>query len=201
MEMAVEKRNTVKASGTEENKTKQYLLQAGIREIRKYGLSNMSMRRVALNCELSCATPYKHFKNKDEFIIEVFNYIHQQWSDIHLGIVERYPDLRQQIIETGVAYVRFLVDNPDFRSILFAQDETLSREQRLAKSQISRSSALMIEAYCESVKMPPEVRFRKTYVVRSLLYGAAFLIGSGELTTQDETYSMIRDLIGREFDI
>jgi AcrR family transcriptional regulator len=73
MEMAVEKRNTVKASGTEENTTKQYLLQAGIREIRKYGLSNMSMRRVALNCELSCATPYKHFKNKDELI----NYIIQ----------------------------------------------------------------------------------------------------------------------------
>ncbi|MBQ7337844.1 MAG: TetR/AcrR family transcriptional regulator [Clostridia bacterium] len=185
----------------EEKSTKIALLQAGIREIRKYGLSNMSMRRVALNCELSCATPYKHFKNKDEFIIEVFNYIHQQWSGIHSKILEKYPDTRQQIIETCIAYIKFLVDNPDFRSILFAQDETLSREQRMAKSRISHGSLHMINAYCESVQMPLDVRFRKTYVVRSLLYGAAFLLGTGELEESEETYGMIRVLISREFDI
>ncbi len=185
----------------EEKTTKQALLQAGIREIRKYGLGNMSMRRVALNCELSCATPYKHFKNKDEFIIEVFNYIHQQWSEKHELIVEQYADAREQIIQTSVAYIRFLVENPDFRSILFAQDEALSREQRLAKSRISRGSAKMIESYCNDVNMPKEDQFRKTYVVRSLIYGAAFLIGSGEMEDSEATYEMVRAMIDREFDI
>ena len=185
----------------EELTTKVALLQAGIREIRKYGLSNMSMRRVALNCELSCATPYKHFKNKDEFIIEVFNYIHRQWSSIQSEIVAQYTDTREQIIQTCIAYIRFLVDNPDFRSILFAQDDSLSREQRLAKSQISRGSLHIIHEYCESVQMPKEVRFRKTYVVRSMIYGAAFLLGSGELANAEETYEMVYSMIDREFDI
>lgn len=185
----------------EEKSTKTALLQAGIREIRKSGLSNMSMRRVALNCELSCATPYKHFKNKDEFIIEVFNYIHQQWSDKHRLIMEQYPDTRRQIIETCIAYIKFLVENPDFRSILFTQDESLSREQRLAKSRISQGSVQMIEAYCNSVNMPREDQFRKTYVVRSLVYGAAFLLGSGEMENREQTYAMIRSMIDREFDI
>lgn len=185
----------------EEKTTKTALLQAGIREIRKYGLSNMSMRRVALNCDVSCATPYKHFKNKDEFIIEVFNYIHQQWSEKHKLILEQYPDMRQQILETCVAYIKFLVENPDFRSILFAQDETLSREQRLAKSRISLGSVQMVQAYCSSVKMPREDQFRKTYVVRSLIYGAAFLIGSGEMENDEAAYQMVRSMIDREFDI
>jgi AcrR family transcriptional regulator len=185
----------------EETSTREALLQAGIREIRKYGLGNMSMRRVALGCELSCATPYKHFKNKDEFIIEVFNYIHQQWSTIHQQIVASCPDIREQILQTSIAYIKFLVDHPDFRSILFAQDESLSREQRVAKSSISRGSVQMIEAYCKSVQMPAEIQFRKTYVVRSLIYGAAFLMGSGELQENEQTYAMIRAQIEREFDI
>ena len=185
----------------EESTTKTALLQAGIREIRKYGLGNMSMRRVALNCELSCATPYKHFKNKDEFVIEVFNYIHRQWSEIQSEIVEQYADTREQIIQTCIAYIRFLVENPDFRSILFSQDDSLSREQRLAKSQISNGSLSIINAYCESVQMSPEIRFRKTYVVRSMIYGAAFLLGSGELEDAEQTYEMVRALIDREFDI
>lgn len=185
----------------EENNTKDALLQAGIREIRKYGLSNMSMRRVALDCDLSCATPYKHFKNKDEFIIEIFNYIHHQWSVIHAKILAEHTDKREQILLTCTAYVKFLIDHPDFRSILFVQDESLNREQRLAKSRISRGSLQMVEAYCASVNMPQEERFRKTYVVRSLIYGAAFLIGSGELEDQEKTYAMIRSLVNREFDI
>ena len=185
----------------EELTTKTALLQAGIREIRKYGLGNMSMRRVALNCELSCATPYKHFKNKDEFIIEVFNYIHRQWNEIQSQIVAQYQQPREQIVQTCLAYIKFLVGNPDFRSILFAQDESLSREQRLAKSRISLGSAHMIEAYCESVQMPAEVRFRKTYVVRSMIYGAAFLLSSSELENNEQTYEMIRAMIEREFDL
>jgi AcrR family transcriptional regulator len=185
----------------EEKSTRVALLQAGIREIRKYGLGNMSMRRVAVNCELSCATPYKHFKNKDEFVIEVFNYIHQQWSVIHAKILAEHTDAREQIIETCIAYIRFLNENPDFRSILFAQDESLSREQRMAKSRISQGSAQMIEAYCDSVQMSAENRFRKTYVVRSLIYGAAFLLSSSELENTEKTYEMIRALVEREFDI
>jgi hypothetical protein len=49
--------------------------------------------------------------------------------------------------------------------------------------------------------MPKDVRFRKTYVVRSMLYGAAFLMGSGEFENEDEIYEMVRSLIDREFDI
>jgi nitrite reductase/ring-hydroxylating ferredoxin subunit len=59
----------------------------------------------------------------------------------------------------------------------------------------------MIEAYCKSVQMPAEIQFRKTYVVRSLIYGAAFLMGSGELQENEQTYAMIRAQIEREFDI
>ena len=48
---------------------KEKLLAAGIDEIALHGVSGFSLRRVAAACGASCAAPYKHFKNKEEFIM------------------------------------------------------------------------------------------------------------------------------------
>ena len=44
------------------------LLSAGIDEIVTHGVEGFSLRRVAAACGASCAAPYKHFKNKYEFV-------------------------------------------------------------------------------------------------------------------------------------
>ncbi|MBQ7318607.1 MAG: TetR/AcrR family transcriptional regulator [Clostridia bacterium] len=185
----------------EERNTKTALIQAGIREIREYGLSGMSMRRIAAACGVSCATPYKHFKNRDEFILAIFSYIHHHWSVLQGDILDKYDDPRLQIVETCMAYIRFLCDNPDFRSILFLQDESLSREQRLAKSEISIGSKRMVAAFCHNMNIDEEEEWREVYIIRSMLYGAAFMLSSGELVGDERTYGMIRSLIEREIDI
>ena len=55
------------------------LIVAGADEISQYGMNNFSLRRVAAACNISCAAPYKHFKNKEEFILEIIRYINRQW--------------------------------------------------------------------------------------------------------------------------
>ena len=42
------------------------LIIAGADEISRYGMTNFSLRRVAATCNVSCAAPYKHFKNKGQ---------------------------------------------------------------------------------------------------------------------------------------
>jgi AcrR family transcriptional regulator len=185
----------------EEKNTKIALIQAGIREIRENGLSGMSMRRIAAACGVSCATPYKHFKNRDEFILAMFSYIHQRWTVVQEEILKKHEDPNEQIVETCMSYIRFLCDNPDFRAILFLQDETLSQEQMLAKSEISRGSKRMIAAFCRSKSIDAEIERRAVYIIRSMLYGAAFMLASGELPNNDATYDMIRSLIVREIRI
>jgi AcrR family transcriptional regulator len=44
------------------------LILAGLNEIEEYGIKNFSLRRVALGAQVSCAAPYRHFKDKDDFI-------------------------------------------------------------------------------------------------------------------------------------
>ena len=57
---------------------KEKLLSAGIDEIAAHGVRDFSLRRVAAACGASCAAPYKHFKNKEEFLRATIEYIDEK---------------------------------------------------------------------------------------------------------------------------
>lgn len=184
------------------SKTKVELILAGIREIRIHGIQNFSVRRIAADCEISCSAPYKHFKNKNEYILAILHYINEQWHQVERQILEDAPPgLREQLVRTCIAYIRFLQENPHYRAIIMQRDETLNQAQIREKSSLSASSHQMVLRYCRNVGMPEEDRLRKTFVVRSAIYGAALMMDNGELECTEDTYAMIRGVIEREFDL
>ncbi|MBO5879898.1 MAG: helix-turn-helix transcriptional regulator, partial [Clostridia bacterium] len=48
-----------------EENVKHRLILAGIRELEEYGITDFSLRRVAVSAQVSCAAPYRHFKSKE----------------------------------------------------------------------------------------------------------------------------------------
>ena len=55
------------------------LIQAGIDEININGANGFSFRRVADACHVSSAAPYRHFKDKKEFISAIVDFVNNQW--------------------------------------------------------------------------------------------------------------------------
>ena len=49
-----------------ENSVRTRLILSGMSEIEKHGVNDFSLRRVALAAQVSCAAPYRHFKDKEE---------------------------------------------------------------------------------------------------------------------------------------
>ena len=181
---------------------KEQLLLAGIREIEKSGIQNFSIRRVAAACNVSCAAPYKHFADRSDFILAILRYINEEWCERQREIAERYAgDTRRQLVEISLAYIRFLLDNPQYRSVLMLRDDSLSGEQLRAKSQVSEGTRALIERYCAEVHMPPETEMRKTFVVRSLIYGAALMLDNGEMEKRQEIFDVVAAAIDREFSL
>ena len=43
---------------------REQLIAAGTAELEAHGIADFSLRRVAAACNISCAAPYKHFKNR-----------------------------------------------------------------------------------------------------------------------------------------
>lgn len=178
------------------------LILAGIQVIEENGVSGFSIRRTAAACGVSCAAPYKHFKDKEDLMTAIILYIKERWRDRQLEILrECKGDVRSQLIEISLAYIRFLMDNPHFRSIIMIKDPTMRPEHVRLKSELSDIVQGLIDRYCEETHMPEERRTVKTFVVRSLIYGAALMLDNGEIACSEQNFALIAEAINREFDL
>lgn len=169
------------------DKTREHLLVAGIIEIEKHGLSEFSLRRVAAACGVSCAAPYKHFKNKDEFVLEIIKYIGGRWQMLEEQVIKIFEaDKAKQIEELAAAYIKFWIANPNFRSILLLNPRQMDDAQKAARAAIDARLIALIENY-DTAR-----REKRVYEIRSLIYGALLLLESGEMQNDEAALRMIK---------
>ena len=166
---------------------------AGIKEIEAHGLSDFSLRRVASECGVSCAAPYRHFKSKSDLISAIISYINDQWSFLERQIGEVYKnDLYRLIVELCVANIRFWIANPNFRSIMMMDDRGLDTLQLRERSRISEKLVELIFEYCRGHRADEYSMNATSLELRSIIYGSTHMLGSGELDNTPETMSLIR---------
>lgn len=182
--------------------TRQALIKAGIEEINRYGVANVSVRRIAATCGVSCGAPYKHFGDRREFIAAIIDYVNGQWHVQQAQILQAHAgDTKAQIVEMSTGYVQFLVEHPHLRAILTLKDEEFDNVYHKMRGEMSSPTQQMIQRYCQEHQIGAQVRQRKVYVIRALLFGAALQFDNGELPYNEQTLGMVRDSIERELDL
>lgn len=183
--------------------SRERLILAGIRLINRRGLGEFSLRAVAADCGLSCAAPYRHFKNKNDLVLAILSYIHDAWHSIQSAIIESEDALRQCLTSISVAYIRFLVENPGFRAIILSAADTVgfTPEQQRVIGKLSERTSLLIRKYVSEAGLSEEAAFRKTSAIRALIYGYTLMLANRELAVSEENYRMIEAVVSREFDL
>lgn len=187
----------------ERNKNmREELILAGISEINEHGVTGFSIRRVAQNCAVSCAAPYKHFKDKREFIAAIIDYVNEQWAIRQQEVLAQCSDnLREQIVEVLVNYIRFLMEKPYFRSILMLKDAEFDNIYHKSRGQMSsRSQQLEREFFAESGWNAATIK-RKLHTIRAIMFGTVFMFDTGELEYCDAVMENVRHAVDREFDL
>lgn len=181
---------------------REVLLRAGISEINEHGVTGFSIRRVAEACNVSCAAPYKHFKDKREFIAAIIEYVNEQWHTRQKEVLESCgDDIRRQIVEVCVEYVRFLMEKPYFRSILMLKDAEFDNIYHKVRGHISSRSQQLEKDFFAGSGMDLPTQRRKLHLARAMLFGTVFMFDTGELTYNEETMENLRYSIDREFDL
>ncbi len=176
------------------------LIVYGIEEIETHGLTDFSLRRVATKCGASCAAPYKHFKNKDELILEILRFINRQWGLLEQQLCTLYgDDTRRLLLELCMANIRFRLGNPHFAAVLTVAAKDMDPRQRETVGQTITKIGDLAVAFCAE-RGREQDGVLLTYKLRSLVYGAALLIGNGELPNTQETLCMIRSALEKELD-
>lgn len=121
--------NTVKIGGVK-MKTKYHhgdlkvdLIKTGLKMIQENGIEKLSLRKLSAICNVSEAAPYSHFKNKDELLIAMQEYVTQQLQN-HLESAYENTEKKHSpdaILNMGKAYILFFLQYPEYYTFLFAQ--------------------------------------------------------------------------------
>jgi AcrR family transcriptional regulator len=163
-------------------------------------VADFSMRRVSAACGVSCAAPYKHFENRRDFIAAIIGYVNGKWQEVQEKIIaETGDDTKTQIIELSVNYVKFLVENPQLRSILMLKEDGFDNTYHKKSGEVSSLSQKLIEKYCEENNIDDKLRESRTFTIRALIFGCALMVTNGELECDDNTINMLREALEKEF--
>jgi len=181
---------------TVDQSVKERLLVAGLREIEEHGFNDFSLRRVASSCNLSCAAPYRHFKSKEDLLIEIFEYINSRWQMLKREIDKAYPDdTERRIIELSVAYLRFLIVTPSYLSMMFQKNQLVSETQLKTLPKPDEFITDLVDVYGKEKNWDDEKIYDTIYSIKSTLYGTALLIRNCEKGTEIDNIVSFRRIL------
>lgn len=168
------------------------LINAGLKELDKHGVVDFSLRRVALEAGVSCAAPYRHFKDKDELISAIIAYVMDGWTILCTSISEIYSlETKTLVSELAVAGLRFWIGNGNFRTVII----TLGGSRSDGTSEMARFDTPIRSAivkYCRENSRDDEDSL--CFTALSLLYGAVMLVDGGYEDT-DKAAETLRSAI------
>lgn len=112
------------------------LIEAGIRLINEVGFAQLSLRKIAAECGVSHAAPYRHFQDKEKLLSAMQQHVESQFSAILRASVGdgRSPHC---MLAFGKAYVQFFVEHPQYYQFFVTQKEVhvcFSEENSLMES-------------------------------------------------------------------
>ncbi|MBQ2794066.1 MAG: TetR/AcrR family transcriptional regulator [Clostridia bacterium] len=160
------------------------LILAGIVELEQHGLRDFSLRRVAQEAQVSCAAPYRHFRDKEELILAIIAYIRESWELLADNISSAFADSSEQrLLNLAVAALRFWLANGNLRSVLMSGQEELGEEKR---REVNRFDAPILAAVRtlaaeRGVNDSEELAF----TVLALVYGTVTLVSCGSVGGSD----------------
>ena len=160
---------------------KERLILSGLHELLHHGTTDFSLRRVAVGAEVSCAAPYRHFKDKDELIRAIIAYIREDYNLLADNIKAIFgKGTREYVVELSVATVRFWIAGGNFPSFL-------------QTGELSSFNAPMLEALELYLGDRADISNIK-HTVMTLIYGSVTEIMSGDISA-DEAVLILRNSV------
>ena len=148
------------------------------------------------------AAPYKHFADKKQFISAIIDYVNQQWAEAQEEVLRQCgDDVRKQMVEVAVNYVKFLMEKPYYRQILMLKNADFDNLYHRKPGEVNSRTEQIMHNIQKAYNLSDEVWRRKALTVRSILFGSVFMFDSGEFKYSEETLEDIRYIINREFEV
>lgn len=161
------------------------LIEAAIPLLEAHGAAALSLREVAKAAGVSHAAPYRHFRDKTALLEEIAVSGYATLSQACLRAQRLYADdSAKQLVEAGVGYLMFVVEQPRVAQLMFggmielnACGEALQHAADTAFNSLVGIVAAGVERAVFKAAPAEEL----TLAAWSMVHGLATLISSGML--------------------
>lgn len=145
------------------------LILSGMAELEEHGIADFSLRRAAMGAQVSCAAPYRHFKDKEEYISEIISYVGSKWELLSREIEAIFStEPKELVVEICIASLRFRIAN---RNLPLALAHTKDSGRTMDDSIVSA-----VGKYCENRGFSAEDTEFYCFGALSLIYGALAML-------------------------
>ena len=162
------------------------LILSGLRELDEFGMRDFSLRRVAIAAGVSCAAPYRHFKDKDELILSIIQYVKDGWDLLANEIIISHGrGSPGTLVHLSVMLVRFWLGNGGIRSMLLASSGDGSEKWREKLRSFDEPLRSCIQAFSILKGLNDEDKSVLTITLLTYIYGTLGVIASGSATVDE----------------
>ncbi len=167
-----------------EESVRERLILSGLAELQEHGLTDFSLRRAALAAQVSCAAPYRHFKDKEAYIAAILAYVQAQWELLCHEIERIFSrDVRLLCIELCMAALRFRIADPHVRSVF-------SLSQGGVADAFDAAVVCAAEQYAASRGLSEADTRQQVFLARALIAGSMALTADADKV--DEVLACMR---------
>lgn len=175
------------------------LIETGIELISQEGEENISLRKVAAKCGVSNAAPYAHFKNKDEFIMAIQQYVMDLFTTSLEETATKYENTSEILPMLGKTYVMFFYHNPLYYDFLFSRKNIKimlsmdsNGETENQPLEILKNAAMKT---LSRTNMTTKMIQDKTVAMWALVHGLANIVTMPNVEYDDNWESRIEEII------
>lgn len=162
------------------------LILVGLKELEEHGIKDFSLRRVAVSADVSCAAPYRHFKNKDQLIKAILEYIRDDWfilcEQIGLVFMDNTKDL---IKELCISCIKFWIANGNFLSVLFLIQSSTNGEIKDVLRDFDKPILNKLEQFSHDNSLENQKIAELQHTIPSLIYGSLMMISKNDKLTEE----------------
>jgi len=176
---------------------KEVLLKTAVDLLIKNGSADLSLRKVAQVAGVSHAAPYRHFNNKNSLLAAIAQqgFVALE-AQISLIAQKFYDHPQNQLIETCVVYVEFIMLSPEIAQLMFGGHIDINSDKALLEASESTLASLLNvmqrgSQYGLYIKHDPQAL---TLAVRSMIHGFAMLIIGKQLSSSIDSKQQVRIL-------
>lgn len=156
------------------------LIEAGIQMVNEEGVSGCSLRKVAAKCNVSRGAPYAHFKDKEDMLEAMQQYVMEKFVSILNEAIAKCSDPDKLLLTIGKAYIYFFVDNPNYYPFLFNQSNlklVLSDDPKIIESyKHLENEPTALFFLMDKLNIPAHLHMQNFIAVWSVVHGLAGII-------------------------